>query len=909
MAKNVFVYLRLKLNFCTIKKYRCKQIRWASQLDVVSGQIIDFQYLSSIEFLLQNATSLRLQKTTPYYCTHTQTQYIMCYKKIRFLLFAVLSLLSLGLHAQPPCNLTVSVATPALLSCQNPSVQLQTTVTPAGNYQYFWTGPAQLPNVPNPTITVPGTYGVIVFDSLNCTALDTVVVDQDGSILQATINVQNVNCDGTVQLQAAASGLGADPADYAWSNGETSESIWVPSSPQGTSTTYCVTITNTVSGCAGAACLTVANFSGPEVTIQYFDSPFCGGDSLGMFATVVLGVPPYVFQWNTGETVPFIQFPDAGTYVVTVTDSQGCSSVASYVLEESPDECATLEGYVLADWNTNCTKEVSDDDLANFTLRITDASGDEFYTYTDVNGFYRVELYAGTYTLEVITPNNLWSPCQASYTVTLNQNETQERDFLLQPEAICPAMSVDLGVSFLRRCFNNQYWVQYCNQGTADATDAYVDIQFDDFLSVTGASIPFTDLGNNLLRFDLGDVPFNQCGGFSVTVLVSCDATLGQSHCTEAVIYPTGTCEPANPLWSGASLQVQAECNGDSLEFSIRNVGTGITSDPLSYVIIEDAVMFMNAPPPAIFLGPGEEHPFKVPANGATWRVEVTQEPFHPGQSTPLQTLEGCANGAPFSIGFVNQFSQGDEDPWVDIDCSTNIGSYDPNDKQGFPLGYGTDRYIKPNTDLEYLIRFQNTGTDTAFTVVIRDTLSPWLDPATIRPGASSHPYTFAFYGDRNIKFTFDNILLPDSSTNLDASNGFVSFRIAPKSAVPLQTDILNSAAIFFDFNEPIITNTTTHRIGEDFIFLSAWHPFRADLDLRMIPNPVVQTAVLELRGLDGLQEWQVELRDATGRSVRTENASGEQWPFERGNLPAGLYLLEVRSKGQLLGRGKVVLR
>jgi len=833
----------------------------------------------------------------------------MCYKKIRFLLFAALSLLSLGLRAQPPCNLTVDVAPPALISCQNPSVQLQTSVTPAGNYQYSWNGPAQLPNIPNPIVTIPGTYFVFVFDSLQCWGGDTVVVAQDGSVVQTTVTIINTFCDGNVELKASASGVGADPITYAWSTGETTETILVPSSAPGTVTTFCVTVTNTVSGCSGASCRAVGNFSGPNVFIDYSDSPFCGTDSLGMWAFTTFGLPPFSYLWNTGDAFPFIQYPDAGTYVVTVTDSRGCTDVATYVVEEDPDECANIEGYVLADWNTNCTLEPSDEGLANFHIRITDAAGDDYFMNTDADGFYRVELYAGTYTVAVVPLNNLWTPCVASYTVTVNPNQTEERDFLLQPEAICPAMTVDIGVRFLRRCFSNTYWVHYCNQGTAAATDAYTEIQFDDFLSVTGSSAAFTDLGNNLFRFDLGTVPLNHCGSFSVTVQVSCNATIGQTHCSEAVIYPTGSCEPLNSQWSGASLRVQAECNTDSLDFTIRNVGNGSTSSALEYVIIEDAVMFMNAPPPSIFLAPGEEHHIKVPANGATWRVEVEQEPFHPGVSFPMQTVEGCANGGQFSIGFVNQFSLGDNDPWMDIDCTPNIGSYDPNDKQGYPIGYGVARYIEPGTDLEYLIRFQNTGTDTAFTVVIRDTLSTWLDAASVRPGASSHPYTFEFYGDRNIKFTFDNILLPDSSTNLDASNGFVSFRIAQKADVPLQTDILNSAAIFFDFNEPVITNTTVHRVGKDFVTVNTWQPYRDGLELRVLPNPMAQSALLELRGIEGLQEWQVELRDATGRSVRTATANGEQWRFERGDLPAGLYLLQVRSNGQLLGSGKLVLR
>jgi len=830
-------------------------------------------------------------------------------KRNRFLLLAAFLLAALGVQAQNPCNFTVDIAPPAAISCQNPSVLLQATITPpSGEYFTIWDGPGGgIPNELEITVTTPGTYYFSVFDSLTqCWTGDTVTVVQDGVTPVVTIVPAPVDCDGTRTLiaEVAPSGGGLS---YAWSTGTTTSSITTTPGVPGTANVYCVTITNS-DGCSAAACFTVVGNPPFTADIFYFDSGFCN-DSLGMWVTPQGGMPPFAYLWSNGVTSPWQPDPVSGTYVVTVTDTRGCTAVTSIVIENESDECANIEGYVLADWNTNCTKEVSDDGLAHIVIRITDASGDERFSYTTTDGFYRVRLFPGTYTIEVVAPNNLWSPCQASYTVTVGPNDTEVRDFLLQPEAICPAMTVDLSAAFLRRCFPSTYSVFYCNQGTVAATDAFIEIQFDPFLSVTNAGIPYTDLGNNLYRFDLGTVPFSTCGSFYVTVLVSCNATLGQTHCSEAVIYPTGTCEPANPLWSGASMQIEADCGTDTLDFAIRNVGTGDMSVPLEYVVIEDAVMLMQAPPPTILLGPGQAHHIKVPANGATWRVEVAQEPFHPGLSMPSQAVEGCANGGQFSVGFVNQFPLNDNDPWVDVDCRDNIGAYDPNDKQGFPIGYGAARYIEPGTDIEYLIRFQNTGTDTAFTVVVRDTLSAWLDPATVRPGASSHPYSFEFYGGNNIKFTFENILLPDSSTNLDASQGFVKFRISQKADVPLQTDILNSAAIFFDFNEPIITNTTVHRVGREFVTVSAWLPFRSGLGLRVLPNPVAQSALLELSGIEGLQDWQVELRDATGRSVRTATASGTQWRFERGDLPAGLYLLQVRTGGQLLGTGKVVLK
>lgn len=842
--------------------------------------------------------------------TISQLRYPMYMKKICLLLLLAWAFFAQQAHAQNPCNGTpplVEIDPPALSTCQNPTVQLNATITPsAGNYTIDWFGGVSNNGILNPIASGPGTYALFVYDSLTgCWAGDTVIVLTDGSIPYVNIVVNNGSCGAAPELMASADGNG--PFEYAWSDGQTTQTITGISSPQGTYE-YCVTVTNTASGCSEENCAVVVQPAALAAEIFYFDTPFCN-DSLGMWVTVTGGSAPYTYSWNNGNTTPFIPDPSAGTYVVTVTDAQGCSIEVAQVIEDNPDECANLEGYVLADWNTNCTKEGTDQGWGGLAVKISNAAGDEFYAYTDVNGFYRVEMYPGTYDVTVIPANNLWDPCVSTVNLTLNSNQTLTQDFLLQPLAICPAMSVDLGTPFLRRCFSGQYSVFYCNHGTADATNATVEILLDPFLTVTSAQIPYTDLGNNQYRFELGDVPFNTCGYFWFKVQVSCDATLGQTHCTEAVIYPTGDCLPANPQWSGASLKLGVTCTADSVDFTIENIGTGPTTAPLDYVVIEDAVMLMQAPPPTIYLANGATHHVKVPANGSTWRLEVAQEAFHPGNSLPSAWAEGCANGAQFSTGFVNQFPADDNDPWVDIDCTPNVGSYDPNDKQGFPTGYAAQHFIRQNTDVEYLIRFQNTGTDTAFTVVIRDQLSPWFDPGTVRPGASSHPYVFEYYGDRDIKFTFNDIQLPDSSANLEGSQGFVSFKISQKKDVPLQTNIENTAGIYFDFNAPVYTNTTVHRVGQNFVTLSNWQPFRNGLDLRIMPNPVEQTAILDLQGVDGLSEWQVEMLDATGRSVRTASVHGSQWQFERGHLPAGLYLLQVRTAGQLIGTGKVMLR
>ena len=88
-------------------------------------------------------------------------------------------------------------------------------------------------------------------------------------------------------------------------------------------------------------------------------------------------------------------------------------------------------------------------------------------------------------------------------------------------------------------------------------------------------------------------------------------------------------------------------------------------------------------------------------------------------------------------------------------ECRVNIGSFDPNDKIAFVENHLAGEWILPDTDLEYLIRFQNTGTDTAFNIRIEDRLSFWLDPATVKPGASSHSYRWELEDQNLLRFYF----------------------------------------------------------------------------------------------------------------------------------------------------------
>lgn len=130
-------------------------------------------------------------------------------------------------------------------------------------------------------------------------------------------------------------------------------------------------------------------------------------------------------------------------------------------------------------------------------------------------------------------------------------------------------------------------------------------------------------------------------------------------------------------------------------------------------------------------------------------------------------------------------------------------GSYDPNDKLVQPANVYD---VASDSLLYYTIRFQNTGNDTAFTVLVVDTLPATVSVSSFLPGASSHPYTYDLNAQGIVQFTFNDILLPDSNVNEAASHGLVAFSVRPDQGLALGTLISNSADIYFDFNPPVRT-------------------------------------------------------------------------------------------------------
>ena len=140
--------------------------------------------------------------------------------------------------------------------------------------------------------------------------------------------------------------------------------------------------------------------------------------------------------------------------------------------------------------------------------------------------------------------------------------------------------------------------------------------------------------------------------------------------------------------------------------------------------------------------------------------------------------------------------------------------SYDPNDKLANPAGWTDQHFITAGQEIEYRIRFQNTGNAPAFNVRIDDQLDiEHLDLNSFTPVAASHSFSTVVNPDGFVQFVFDNIILPDSVHDEPNSHGWVVYRIRSFDSLQPNDVISNTAAIFFDDNEPVITNTYTHTI------------------------------------------------------------------------------------------------
>jgi photosystem II stability/assembly factor-like uncharacterized protein len=222
--------------------------------------------------------------------------------------------------------------------------------------------------------------------------------------------------------------------------------------------------------------------------------------------------------------------------------------------------------------------------------------------------------------------------------------------------------------------------------------------------------------------------------------------------------------------------------------------------------------------------------------------------------------------------------------------CSEVRGSFDPNDKSVTPKNNFTPQQVVDREELTYKIRFQNTGNYPAEFIKIRDTLSTDFDWSSFRFIGSSHPCTWTMKGRGELEFSFDNIQLPDSTTNLAASQGFVQYAVKPKSNISIGASLKNRAFIYFDYNQPIETNTTKTIIKQSVKTFD----LNLESNLLLFPNPATDEVTLQ-SDFDGI----VSLFDLNGKMIFQRATQERNLVFSVKNLAKQVYFVQIIGKNQ----------
>ncbi len=545
--------------------------------------------------------------------------------------------------------------------------------------------------------------------------------------------------------------------------------------------------------------------------------------------------------------------------------------------ENQIPDLSFIEGRVAIDQNLDCMLELGIDttDLYGWIIEFNRADT-SYYSSTNIEGYYTVGLPdSGEYTVQLHFPNNYWGACYEDTLLTVNSNQISILDFQVQPEFDCPLMQIDMGNAHLRPCIDGNINIQYCNEGTVSADNAQVEVIIDDLLGFNDVNFPYTTTDSSYI-FDIGEVDVFECGNIQISVTPDCDsAQVGQIVCNTAYVTPDSLCAPLDSLWDGSTIEVNGLCVNDSIQFELKNIGIGAMSEARMFrieIVNDDIVLMIVAD--TFQLDPEETKWFTMDSEMEIIRLEADQDENHPVLSTASTIVEECSD---FEIT-LNLLPNNNGNLFNVTRCHFITGSYDPNIKEVIPKGYGTENYIDENWELDYTIHFQNTGNDTAFTVVVKDPISEQLDLSTLRVGGGSHPFTWELTTQRELIFTFNNILLPDSTTNEVASHGYFQFSISPNEDIPFGTLIQNRAAIYFDFNDPIITNQVSQTIRTP-IFANSEH---VDIcvedffmDIQILEDVLLVDSTLTAEGLF-LDFYHVHAQDPVFTNVDTMVTVGE---------------------------------
>lgn len=797
-----------------------------------------------------------------------------------------------------------------------------------GPYTYTWTPT----NTNSPIITglAAGQYTVTVMDAIASTS-SLVVTITEASYLFSSIGSQtNISCYG--MSNGAANVLvfgGTSPYTYLWSSSTSTLSSAINLS----SGLHNLSVTD-INGCVTTQSIIISEPS-QLVTATTQTNASCWGMCNG--AVNVLaggGTAPYAYIWSpTNSTTPTISNICGGTYYLQVTDAAGCVSSQTVILTQP-----TLLISTLGKTNTTCYGQ------CNGSYTITGTGGTLPYSYVTNTGTvtsYNANLCSGTYSVQVIDANGC-APAPQYAIINPGNSTIPNINVTTTPfSETCLNSgdgSIDLNISGsnpgpfsylwsngansqdIANVMSGPYWVTITDSNSnctsildtinsigvncgSISGNIFIDNNSDCIKNVGDFDFQSTQItvtpGNRLAYTNLfGDYYINNLP--YGTYLIS--LTNAIPNCASS-LSTTVSSTNSNSTNNNLSAALNASSQPD-LKVSAYSIGIvpGFTCQ-INYALnnlnnVSTTGLFKVVFPSAFIpnITTGNPNTYTLSGDTVIWNfnnITFTNGAAYFG--VDFYVPIGTPLGSIFTSCIWAQPTVTDLDYTNNNYCYSRTvnGSFDPNDKTVNPVGVGANGGIAATeTDLTYLIRFQNTGNGPAVNIIVKDTLSPNVNVNTFEMLGASHNYNIDILPGNVLRWKFNNIMLADSGTNELASHGYIQYRIKRTANNTLGTQIKNTAYIYFDFNAPVVTNTAINTIETiTGVKLNSM----TDNGWNIYPNP--SSGILHLVNTASLKELsQIHVLNSIGQTVLEENINSNYKTIDLSKLNTGVYFVKITS-------------
>ncbi|MFH0893035.1 MAG: T9SS type A sorting domain-containing protein [Bacteroidota bacterium] len=796
------------------------------------------------------------------------------------------------------------------------------TLTASGGNTYNWSH--GLGNA-NPVTVAPSTtttYTVTATSLSGCTGTATATVT-----VNPAVNL-SITGGGSICAGQSATLTASGATSFVWSNGAITNSIIV--SPASTSS-YSVTGTN--GACTGSNSVTVTVDPGLAPTITVNSETICPGASATLTAS---GADTYSWSGGLGSVNPLIVTPAVNTtYTVTGIVSGGCSGTAvAVVLIDNISVTATPASV--------CT---------GLSSTLT-ASGAVSYQWSAGlgTGSTKVVTPAITTTYTVTGTTSLGCSSTATIIVMVNLNPVINIQTDMADDTLCEGMSVILSASGASSFIWSNGTNTSFNTVTPSATTTYTVTGTLAGCSSTKSIVinvgscdynvfkvhSFYDTNNNGIK----DATENWMNAPLMPTIIP--DPLSYSYETGTDIYTfyvsagsyTITCPSPNFIQT-TSPNFNFAANGSIVNYQLgfygptpkqdlktwgvnvnarpgfvanfpifyKNIGNGTMSggirvkldtgfiyNGLLNLMSGDSVHYTGSDTVEIKFNnllPNTTRYFHVKCYVKTTNILAT--PYR--TSIVISPLSGDYN-------LLNNY---------DTIKGVYVNSSDPNDKKVVPEGNIKPTQVQSGIPLIYTVRFQNVGNFMASTVRVMDTLSDKLNPNTFELLMTSHPCTLKVTETYNTQWIFNDINLPDSTSDPEGSNGFIIYRVKPLTTLLEGDSIPNTAYIFFDFNSAVITNTAITKVEDIHVYVPSI--LENSKSILVYPNPFSEQTTIVLPP-EAQYPCTLSMYDALGREVlKMEKITDSKITISRKGLPGGMYMIRVTDeKKNQIGQSKLVI-